>query len=258
MKLSILSKASIILLTIGATACASPDTQVGKSTQTGAALGAFAALLFGGDTEDIVESAVAGGFGGAMVGSAKSHEQQLQAANAIARQEVQQNARLEQQRIDLEKERLNQQRVIQPISVVEPAQRSALSTNSKADMSIETRRPRQASKSLLDDQGLLERAFGKDSIDGLFALRDCQHSTAKMYAAAAKNSNSEASINAGNWLTALIALDEHDENKANETFDKLTSIDSDVSSARQAKEQTLDALLDIRSERKALAISCSV
>ena len=116
----------------------------------------------------------------------------------------------------------------------------------------------QASKSWSDNQALLERASGKDCIDGLFALCDCQHSTAKVCAAAVKNSNSAASKNAGNWLTALIAVDEHDENKANETFEKLTSTDPDVSSARQAREQTLDALLEVRNDRRALAISCNV
>ena len=212
-------------------ACATPDTQTGKSAKTGATYGALAGLVFGGDLGDVVEGAIVGGAGGAVYGSVKANEQQKAKSNEIASRESQQRMRIEQERLALEKSIANSQASMTSASNVK--------------------------KSWTQDTALLERAFGKDSVDGLVALRDCDHSRAIIYATAAENGSMVTHQLAGTWLKAMIAVDSRDQPAADTAFQRLVRDDPDVSSVRQASDYANETLTDVRSDRRELGISCS-
>jgi hypothetical protein len=228
------NKMLLLAVAVGMTACASPSTQVGKSAQTGATLGAFTSLILGGDTEDIIVSAAVGGVGGALVGGAKAQEQEAIKANVIAKSESQQKLRIEQERLELDK------------------------VQQRSEDKMKLRTTMTANNALLDDVPLLERAYGKDNVDGILALRDCHHIKARVYASAAENSSVASAKLASVWLKALIAVDEHNDAKAQLAFERLIELDPDVSNSRQAKDFANDTMADIRADRRSLSISCVI
>lgn len=214
------------LTSLALASCVTPDTQVGRSSNTGASYGALAGLVFGDDLGDVVEGAAVGGLAGAAVGSAKASEQAAVKTNKILEQESQRRAQLERERLDLEQ-------------------------------TIAARNKSGEKGSWMDDKDLLTRAFGKDAVDGLLALRDCKHDQATIFASAADNSANASHQLAAVWLRAMIATDARNQNAADTAFARLVELDPEIQSIRNASDETNEALTALRGERRSLGISCS-
>jgi hypothetical protein len=171
-----------------------------------------------------------GAAGGAVYGAAKGNEQQKQLQNDIAYAESQQRIRLEQERNYI------------------------LADQKRAEMAGAT--PVVDQTNWMADRDLLNRAFGSDNVDGLFALRDCQHEKAYLHAMAGANSDMLSHRLAASWLEAMIALDQKDSKTAHRAYQQVVAQDHSVASIEQAKSETTDALVDVRADRKNLGIAC--
>ena len=61
---------------------------------------------------------------------------------------------------------------------------------------------------------------------------------------------------AGHWIEALVAVDQQDQNTANELFAGLTELDDDVDTVQQAGLAADQAILEVREARSDEGISC--
>ena len=99
-------------------------------------------------------------------------------------------------------------------------------------------------------------AFGSDNVDGLFALRDCQHEKAYLHAMAGANSDMLSHRLASTWLEAMISLDKKDSKTAHRAYQQIVVQDDTVANVEQAKTETTDAVVDVRADRKNMGIQC--
>ena len=248
-KISICLAIPILLIA----ACGTPETQVGKSAQTGAGVGALAGLVFGGSLSDVVTGAAIGGLGGAVVGSAKSAEQEDVARTEIARQEANQRAQREDERLDMERDaqaRATAQAEYEQRLRVERERLIAEQKNGSNSGGA-------AQSNWLADPELLLRAFGEDNMTGLYALRDCQHDKAIIAASAAENSANASYQLTSVWLRAMVAADLNRHVSSDNAYRQLIVLDPDVSTMAEAKSATVDALAAVRADRVSSGIVCN-
>jgi uncharacterized membrane protein len=220
----------IATLMIFAAAATAQQTQTARSAKKGAGWGALAGLVFGGSLWDVAGGAALGAAGGAAYGAAKGNEQQKQLRNDIAYAESQQRIRLEQERNYI------------------------LADQKRAEMAGTATVVDQTN--WMADRDLLNRAFGSDNVDGLFALRECQHEKAYLHAMAGANSDLLSHRLASSWLEAMIALDQKDSKTAHRAYQQVVAQDDSVANVEQAKKETTDALVDVRADRKNMGIAC--
>jgi uncharacterized membrane protein len=218
---------TLLIFTLTAVA---QQTQTARSAKKGAGWGALAGLVFGGSLWDVAGGAALGAAGGAAYGAAKGNEQQKQLQNDIAYSESQQRIRLEQERNYI---------------LADQKQAEMAGTATVVDQT-----------NWMADRDLLNRAFGSDNVDGLFALRDCQHEKAYLHAMAGANSDMLSHRLASSWLEAMIALDQKDSKTAHRAYQQVVAQDDSVANIEQAKSETTDALVDLRADRKNLGIAC--
>ena len=193
-------------------------TQTAKSAKTGAIWGGLAGLVFGGGLGDVVSGAAVGGAGGAAYGYAKGKEQQKRYELEIQDQAI----RLEQERNYILQDQANKTR-----------------------------------QQMAEDRALLVRAFGEDNVSGLYALVECNHSKAYLYAMAGANSDMLSHRLAGAWLEAMVAQDKKDSAGANRAYLQIAAQDDTVDNVEQARNETINVLADVRAERIQQGISCS-
>jgi len=218
---------TLLIFTLTAVA---QQTQTARSAKKGAGWGALAGLVFGGSLWDVAGGAMVGAAGGAAYGAAKGNEQQKQLRNDIAYAESEQRIRLEQERNYI------------------------LADQKRAEMAGTSTVIDQTN--WMADRDLLNRAFGSDNVDGLFALRDCQHEKAYLHAMAGANSDMLSHRLAASWLEAMIALDQKDSKTAHRAYQQVVAQDDSVANLEQAKDETTDALVDVRADRKNMGITC--
>jgi hypothetical protein len=209
---------------------AAQDTQTARSAKKGAGWGALAGLVFGRSLWDVAGGAMVGAAGGAAYGSLKENERQKQMQTDIAFAESQQRVRLEQER-----------------NYILAQQKSA---------ELQGQTPVATRTNWMEDRSLLNRAFGEDNVNGLFALRDCQHRQADLYALAGANSDMLSHRLAAIWLEAMIAQDRKDSAAAQRAYQQIVVQDDTVVDIEQAKADTIDALVDVRADRQKLGIQC--
>jgi uncharacterized membrane protein len=200
-----------------------PKTQTAKSAKTGAVWGGLAGLVFGGSLSDAVEGAVIGGATGAVYGSVKGNQQLKAERNELARQQL---------RIEQERNYILQDEI-------------AASKASQGNYTPEA------------DEQLLIRAFGEDNVRSLTALRDCDHKRAQLYAMAGANSDFLSHRLASMYLEAMIAEDRGNSNTAAAAYQQIVIRDASVTNTDRARMETLDALTDVRADRRTLGINCS-
>jgi hypothetical protein len=206
------------------------QSQTAKSAKKGAGWGALAGLVFGGSLWDVAEGAAIGAAGGAGYGALKANEQQKRNRTDIAYAESQQRIRLEQERNYI------------------------LAEQKRAELEGQTQVANQSN--WMADRDLLNRAFGRDNVDGLFALRDCQHEKATLFALAGANSDMLSHRLAAIWLEAMIAEDKRDGAGAKRAYQQIVVQDQTVVNIEQAQGETIDALVDVRADRKVMGIQC--
>jgi hypothetical protein len=199
-----------------------PKTQTASSAKTGAVWGGLAGLVFGGSLSDAVEGAVIGGAGGAVYGSVKANEQVKAEKNKLARQQL----RIEQERNYILQDEIT------------------ASKSSKGNYTPKA------------DEDLLNRAFGVDNVRSLNALRDCDHKRAQLYAMAGANSDFLSHRLASIYLEAMIAEDQGNSNTAAAAYQQIVVQDASITNADRARMETLDALTDVRAERRTMGINC--
>ena len=209
---------------------AAQQTQTAKSAKRGAGWGALAGLVFGDSLWDVAGGAMVGAAGGAAYGSLKENERQKKQQTEIARAEANQRIRLEQERNYILAE--------QKRAELHGQSQVATSTN------------------WMSDRDLLNRAFGVDNVNGLFALRDCQHDNATLYAMAGANSDMLSHRLAAIWLEAMIAQDKGDSAAAKRAYQQIAVQDQTVVNVEQAQAETIDALVDVRADRKNMGVTC--
>jgi hypothetical protein len=198
-----------------------PKTQTAQSAKTGAIWGGIAGLVFGGSLSDAVGGAVAGGAVGAVYGSAKGNQQLKAEKNDLARQQL----RLEQERNYILQDEIAATRS-NPSHQAQPT------------------------------EDLLVRAFGQDNVNSLNALTRCDHKSAQLHAMAGGNSDFLSHRLASNYLEAMIAEDRGDQNAAAVAYQQIVVQDASVATVDRARMETLDALTDVRVERRAQGINC--
>jgi hypothetical protein len=199
-----------------------PKTQTASSAKTGAVWGGLAGLVFGGSLSDAVEGAVIGGAGGAVYGSVKANEQMKKEKNELGRQQL----RIEQER------------------------------NYILQDEISAAKSSQGSYQPQANEELLIRAFGKDNVTSLHALRDCEHRRAQLYAMAGANSDFLSHRLASVYLEAMIAEDRADSSSAAVAYRQIVVQDASIATTDRARMETLDALTDVRADRRTMGISC--
>ena len=192
-------------------------TQTAQSARKGAIWGGLAGLVFGGSLGDAVVGAAVGGAGGAAYGHAKGKERQKRHELDIQDQAL----RLEQERNYILQDQANQTR-----------------------------------EQMAEDRALLERAFGKDNVSGLYALVECNHNKAYLYALAGANSDMLSHRLAAGWLEAMIAQDQKDGVAAERAYLQITAQDDTVKNVDQARNETISVLADVRAERIQQGITC--
>ena len=99
-------------------------------------------------------------------------------------------------------------------------------------------------------------AIGQDNTNALDALVDCQHDRAELLAKAGATSENPDFALAGQWIEALVAVDQKDQKTANELFAGLTELDDDVDTVQQASVVADQAILEVREARSDEGISC--
>lgn len=192
-------------------------TQTAQSARKGAIWGGLAGLVFGGRLSDVVAGAAVGGAGGAAYGHTKERERQKRHELEIQDQAL----RLEQERNYILQDQVNQSR-----------------------------------EQMAEDRALLERAFGKDNVSGLYALVECQHDKAYLYALAGANSDMLSHRLAAGWLEAMIAQDQKNGVAAERAYLQITAQDDTVKNVDQARNETISVLADVRAERIQQGITC--
>ena len=207
----------VLVLVLFAGTVEAQKTQTAKSAKTGAIWGGLAGLVFGGSLGDVVSGAAVGGAGGAAYGYAKGKEQQKRYELEIQDQAI----RLEQERNYILQDQANRTR-----------------------------------QQMAEDRALLVRAFGEDNVNGLYALIECNHSKAYLYAMAGANSDMLSHRLAGAWLEAMVAQDKKDSAGANRAYMQITAQDDTVDNVEQARNETINVLADVRAERIQQGISC--
>jgi hypothetical protein len=207
----------ILALTLIVGSAEAQKTQTAQSAKKGAIWGGLAGLVFGGRISDVVAGAVVGGAGGAAYGHVKGKEQQNRRELEIQDQSL----RLEQERNYALQNKVYQSR-----------------------------------EKMTEDRALLERAFGKDNVSGLYALVKCDHNNAYLYALAGANSDMLSHRLAAGWLEAMIAQDQKDGIAAERAYMQITAQDDTVKNVDQARDETISVLADVRAERIQQGISC--
>jgi hypothetical protein len=220
----------IVSLLIFTASSMAQQSQTTRSAKKGAGWGALAGLVFGGSLWSAAEGAVVGAAGGAAYGALKNNEEQKRIQTDIAFAESQQRIRLEQERNYI------------------------LADQKQAEM--EGRREVANQNNWMADRELLNRAFGNDNVDGLFALRDCYHDRAFLLALAGANSDMLSHRLASIWLEAMIAQDRKDADAAQRAYQQIVVQDETVVNVQQAQAETIDALVDVRADRQNMGIQC--
>ena len=220
----------LVTLLILAAPAAAQQSQTAKSAKKGAGWGALAGLVFGGSLWDVAEGAAIGAAGGAGYGALKSNEQQKRIQADIAYDESQQRLRLEQERNYI------------------------LAEQKRAELEGQTQVATR--DNWMADRDLLNRAFGEDNVNGLFALRDCHHEKAQLFALAGANSDMLSHRLAAIWLEGMIAEDRRDGAAAKRAYQQIVVQDQTVVNVEQAQGETIDALVDVRADRKVMGIQC--
>ena len=192
-------------------------TQTAQSAKKGAIWGGLAGLVFGGSLSDVVAGAAVGGAGGAAFGYAKGNEQQKRYQLEVQDQAL----RLEQERNYILQDQAHQTR-----------------------------------QQMAEDRSLLVRAFGEDNVNGLYALIECNHRNAYLYALAGANSDMLSHRLAASWLEAMVAQDKKDGAGANRAYMQITAQDDTVANVEQARNETINVLADVRAERIQQGITC--
>jgi outer membrane lipoprotein SlyB len=207
----------ILALAMAVGSAQAQKTQTAKSAKTGAIWGGLAGLVFGGSLGDVVAGAAVGGAGGAAYGYGKGKEQQKRYELEIQDQ----NLRLEQERNYILQDQVN-----------------------------------QTKEQMAQDHDLLVRAFGEDNVNGLYALVDCKYDNAYLYALAGANSDMLSHRLAAIWLEAMVAQDKKDGASAKRAYMRIAAQDDSVENVDQARDETIDALADVRAERVSQGIQC--
>ena len=114
----------------------------------------------------------------------------------------------------------------------------------------------RAREQMAEDRALLVRAFGEDNVNGLYALVECEHRKAYLYALAGANSDMLSHRLAASWLEAMIAQDQKDGVAAEHAYLQITAQDDTVKNVDQARDETISVLADVRAERNQQGISC--
>ena len=102
----------------------------------------------------------------------------------------------------------------------------------------------------------VEEAIGKDNYEGYKALRSCQHKRASALAQVGAVSENEDHRITSIWLEAMIAVDQRDSKKTNQYFEEIAEKDPDIDTVQQASIETDKVVLEMRTERRELGISC--
>jgi outer membrane lipoprotein SlyB len=207
----------ILVLSLAIGSLYAQQTQTAQSAKRGAFWGGVAGLVFGGSLGDVVAGAAVGGAGGAAYGYAKGNERQKRSQLEIQDQAL----RLEQERNYVLQGQANKTR-----------------------------------DQMAQDHDLLVRAFGEDNVNGLNALVQCKHRDAYLYALAGANSDYLSHRLAAGWLEALVAQDQKDGVAAERAYMQLVAQDDTVGSVDQARDETIDVLVEVRAERSAQGIQC--
>ena len=102
----------------------------------------------------------------------------------------------------------------------------------------------------------IEEAIGTDNYEGYKALRGCNHARASALAKAAATSSDEDHRITSIWLEAMIAVDQRNQEGANQFFQRIVGEDPDIDTLQQASLETDKVILDMRRERRDLGLSC--
>ena len=113
-----------------------------------------------------------------------------------------------------------------------------------------------AQKANQDLERQVEEAIGKDNYEGYKALRACQHKRASALAQVGAVSENEDHRITSIWLDAMVAVDQRDSKKANQYFEEIAEKDPDIDTVQQASIETDKVVLDMRTERRELGVSC--
>jgi hypothetical protein len=97
--------------------------------------------------------------------------------------------------------------------------------------------------------------MGTENYLGYQALSFCEIERAYALARAGTLSRNPVHRLVGFWLEAIVAVEEGNTGFANSRFEILVELDPDVINIQQAAEQADQALMEIRSERKALGLA---
>ena len=109
---------------------------------------------------------------------------------------------------------------------------------------------------MAQDHALLVRAFGEDNVNGLYALVDCKHDNAYLYALAGANSDMISHRLAAIWLEGMVVQDRKDGSAAQRAYMRIAAQDDSVETVDQARDETIDVLADVRAERVQQGIQC--
>ena len=99
------------------------------------------------------------------------------------------------------------------------------------------------------EEEALYAQFGKDNIEAYFALVDNNHPRAMALASAGETSADANHRLAAVWIKAMIAVDQQDQETANEIFDQLIILDPIIDTTDQARIETDKLVLEMRKER---------
>ncbi len=207
----------ILALALAAGTAQAQKTQTAQSAKKGAIWGGLAGLVFGGSLGDVVAGAAVGGAGGAAYGHVKGKEQQKRYELEIQDQAL----RLEQERNYILQDQVN-----------------------------------QTKEQMAQDHALLVRAFGEDNVNGLYALIECKHNNAYLYALAGANSDMLSHRLSAVWLEAMVAQDEKNSSTAERAYMRITAQDDTVKNVEEARNETINILADVRAERVQQGIQC--
>ena len=128
---------------------------------------------------------------------------------------------------------------------------------SQADEAQRQQQQTQAAQQAGEDlERQVEEAIGKDNYEGYKALRACQHARAAALAKVGATSENEDYRITSIWLDAMIAVDQRDSEKTDAYLTEIVEKDPDIDSVQQASIATDKVVLDMRTERRDLGISC--
>ena len=105
-----------------------------------------------------------------------------------------------------------------------------------------------------DTEAAFIEALGDDNWAGYMALRACQYDRANAMAGVGAVSSVRDHQVASAWLLAMTAVDRKDSEMAQNVFEELVNVDTDIDTVQQASLATDKAVLELRSERAAIGI----